>query len=56
VSLAGGSVPVDVDAGGTTVVVVGDGTGGVGRGFVAGGGSEPPFPAPVVDIVPITGA
>ena len=55
VSLAGGSVPVDVGAGGTAVVV-GNGTGGVGRGSVAGGGSDPPFPAPVVDLVPITGA
>ena len=55
VSLAGGSVAVDVGAGGTAVVV-GNGTGGVGRGSVAGGGSDPPFPAPVVDLVPITGA
>jgi hypothetical protein len=55
VSLAGGSVAVDVGAGGPAVVVA-NGTGGVGRGSVAGGGSDPPFPAPVVDLVPITGA
>jgi hypothetical protein len=55
VSVAGGSVAVDVGAGGTAVAV-GDGTGGVGRGSVAGGGSDPPFPAPVVGVVPITGA
>ena len=46
---------MDVGAGGTAVVV-GNGTGGVGWGSVAGGGSDPPFPAPVVDLVPITGA
>jgi hypothetical protein len=55
VSLAGGSVAVDVGAGGTAVVV-GNGTGGVGQGSVAGGGSDPSFPAPVVGIVAITGA
>jgi hypothetical protein len=55
VSLAGGSVAVGVGAGGKAVVV-GNGTGGVGWGSVAGGGSDPSFPAPVVDFVPITGA
>jgi hypothetical protein len=55
VSLAGGSVAVSVGAGGTAVVV-GNGTGGVGWGSVAGGGSDPPFPAPVVGVAPITGA
>jgi hypothetical protein len=55
VSLADGSVAVDVGAGGKAVVV-GDGTGGVGRGSVAGGTSDPSFPAPIVGFVPITGA
>jgi hypothetical protein len=53
VSLADGSVAVDVGAGGKAVAG-GDGTGGVGRGSVAGGGSDPSFPAPVVGVVPIT--
>jgi hypothetical protein len=58
VSLADGSgesVAVGVGAGGKAVVV-GDGTGGVGWGSVAGGASDPSFPAPDVGSVPITGA
>jgi hypothetical protein len=58
VSLAGGSgesVAVGVGGGGKAVVV-GDGTGGVGWGSVAGGASDPSFPAPVVGSVPTTGA
>jgi hypothetical protein len=58
VSLADGSgdsVAVGVGAGGKAVVV-GDGTGGVGWGTVAGGASDPWFPGSVLGSVPITGA
>jgi hypothetical protein len=58
VSLADGSgelVAVDVGAGGIAVVV-GDGTGGVCWGSVAGRAPGPSVPAPVVGSVPITGA
>jgi hypothetical protein len=58
VSLAGGSgESVAVGAGaGEMAVVVGNGTGGVGWGSVAGGVSDPSFPTPVVGSVPVTGA
>jgi hypothetical protein len=57
VSLADGSgesVAVGVGPGGMASVV-GDGTGGVGWGSVAGGASDLSFPTPVVGSVPVTG-